>query len=1355
MIGQGSPFSRRRWYVALTRPGWLWHSATTMVLLCCATIGIAAESNVRLRIAWGGGSECRWHGAVRVSKGALSELQPLGIDADEPGSIWIDPSEPGGAVIVRERSPRAYDGIDLLVTAELDATLTIELEAMDPPPAGDGRRPAEAPTKSVEISLQELISESHKTQLDSRGNRLLVMRAPDDRLRVRFERDNLVFAPREKFNLEITPHLLGLPAGTPIRVRAQLAAVHLEGTPRDRLWTNEFDSLTPDPMEPAEAHPVEVKLPDVEGVYDLVIAAINTRLSERLLWKKPLAERKVQLVVLDERRPVDASQQPTMSKVLEIDPANPRWYDRLSNLPLLPGQRPGPLGSGDAVRWEHPKFGALIQLGRAGVARNTAANDTSWESYPLPISEPGQPHILEVEYPSDVPQMLGISLVEPNAAGAVMPIGLDSGVHISTEEADEAPRLLKHRVVFWPRTKSPLLLVTNLGAHSTAVYGKIRVLGFTRSQFAMLPLGQKSTSHIALPRSPISKALASDGESSAGANFTGRQRLLAAYLDRPLFVENFSAPEAMDLFSRRSLDDWATFYLGSQRLVEYLNHVGYNALVMSVLADGSTIYPSSHLQPTPKHDTGVFFATGQDPLRKDVLELVFRMFDREGLILVPALQFAAPLAELEALRREDPSEVVGIEMIGADGRSWTERASSNEGLAPYYNPLNRRVQEAMLTVVRELAERYQEHPSFGGIAVQLTADGYAQLPGADWGYDDDTVARFIEATDVNARDAKLLSANGENRFVVRAELLGGRLRDAWLDWRAEELTSFHRRLGEAAGGELILLGASLFESANAKRGLRPSLPRRTKVDDILLESGLRPQSHPAGSGVALVRPWRIGPTEPLNACATDIELNLAQDADQLFEATGGGAAAQLYHPPLQTRLESFDEQSPFGKANTYTWLVSQLSPAEIRNRKRFVHAIAMQDAQSIIDGGWMMPLGQEESLADLISTYRQLPPVAFTTLPKDAEPVTMRMLSADGQTYLYFANDSPWHVRLEMSIDVPAGTRVERIGPARKLPPLVREGSKGASWTLDLQPYDLLAVRFAAPTVRLTNPRVVLDESVRLALSKRIGDLGARVGALANPPPLPVLANPGFEAVQQGGQIPGWIVTPTANTSAVLDELHKGGKHALRLASKGPRAIVRSDVLDSPATGRLSVALWLKIADKAQQPIVRLAIEGRVDGTDYYRYAAVGGVGRNQVPLTEDWAQYIYQVDDLPTNGLKNLRVRFDLMGAGEVWVDDVQVYDLSFAENERVELSKLISLAEYKRSVGQYAGCLQLLDGYWPRFLEEHVPLALGPGPIARRPLPQRMPVPAAPQPAAEEEPKKPGVFDRLKGFVPRFSGN
>src|SRR6185503_16718492 len=92
----------------------------------------------------------------------------------------------------------------------------------------------------------------------------------------------------------------------------------------------------------------------------------------------------------------------------------------------------------------------------------------------------------------------------------------------------------------------------------------------------------------------------------------------------------------------------------------------------------------------------------------------------------------------------------------------------------------------------------------------------------------------------------------------------------------------------------------------------------------------------------------------------------------------------FYHEPQKARVASFDAKSPFGAANTYTWLVSQMSPSGDRDRRRFVHSLATLDSQAMFDGGWLLPLRQEESLKDIISVYRQLPDERFDTVPGES-----------------------------------------------------------------------------------------------------------------------------------------------------------------------------------------------------------------------------------------------------------------------------------------------------------------------------------------------------------------------------------
>ncbi|HTU25221.1 MAG TPA: family 10 glycosylhydrolase [Pirellulales bacterium] len=1253
---------------------------------------------MRLRVAWGGGTERQWQGTIELEHGALSEVLPLGIEADEPGSIWLEDRR----VMVRQRSLRAYDGVEVLATAELSDKLIVRLW-----PVG-----AEKDKRRIEIALADLVSGVPSNALDQQGNELLVSRSPGDRLRVRFSRRSLVCSPGEVLESALEPHQLGLPAGTPLKIKVQLTAAGA------RTWSKEYDTTTPADGAPATAIPLEIKLPETEGVCELSISAVNASLRERLAWKKPLAERTVQLIVIGDkavRAPTPDAQ--TLQQVAEIDPANPktREWTRMGIT------RKEPLNSGQLTAWSHPRgLGQLVQLG-------AKPEEAGWDAYQLAIGNPGQPHVLEVEYPGDVPQSLGISLLEPNAAGMVMPVGLDSGVYVSDEDAERAPELLRHRIVFWPRGKTPMVLLTNRRPNSPAVYGKIRVFA----------VGAPAAPRRALARAEnppviLSRAMAKDPPPGG--------RLLAGYLDRPLMAENFSAPESLDAFSRRSLDDWNTFYLGTVRLIEYLNHVGYNGLMLTVVADGSSLYPSQHMTPTPRHDTGVFFANGQDPVRKDVLEMLFRMFDREGLALVPTVQFAAPLTELEEWRHATQESPPGLEWTGADGNSRGIRNHFRQGLGPYYNPLNRRVQKAMIGVVSELTELYASHPAFRGVGVQLAADSYAQLPGSEGSYDDETIAAFSAETNVE------VPGSGPTRFQARAQFLAGPGNQRWMAWRATTLTDMYKRMGEVVAAahpeaRLYLAGVGSFDSPKIRRGLRPALPRHMRADEALAELGLLPDSL-RDDPIVLMRPQRIEPLESLAAQAVDLEMSLDPDIDRL--CSGEAAAALFFHEPKKLRLASFDAKNPFGPGNSYTWLASHFSPSAVHNRERFVHSLAVLDPLSMFDGGWMLPLGQEESITDLVSVYRELPGARFETLAGELQPVVVRTLVKDGQTFVYIVNDSPWTVTLKLRVDSPAGCRLDRLGIAAATFPLSRDAD-GALWNVTLRPYDLVGGRFSAANVTLSNPSVSVAEQAEQSLRRRIQALSARAATLANPPPMSAPANPSFEAESTDSQVAGWTLTERAGSSiALATDEPREGKQALRFSNEQKVATLRSATFPTPATGRISVSLWLRIADPKQQPTLRLALEGRSDDGVYYRPANVLGTGTSAVLNTKDWSQFILSVDDLPVEGLSDLRLRFDLNGPGEIWIDDIKMFDLAFKEKERYELIQLIGMADKKLTNRQLADCSQLLDGYWPHFLLAHVPLSQAPISVAEKPKNQTRP--AGP---AERSRKPGGRLEQMRDYL------
>ncbi len=1206
MVGQGRPkASQGRILPAQPIAAAVAAGRGVLTLLLILIAPLLRADDVRVRIAWGGGQERLWHGTITVSEGLLSDPQPLGIEADEPGSMWLD-GDPGGSqkLFVQQRSPRGYDGVDLLVAASPRGVLQIQL-------SGDEDSPRAAP---IEVPLADISGEFVNKELDNRGNRLLLMRTPGDSLRISLARDNLVFAPGEKFSCTLEPHALPMSESGRARIKVQLLAGSRE------LWSQQHDVQG----TREDKIPLEIPLPTEEGVYDIAIAAVNNQnwsraVRQPLSFKRTIAERRVQLLVLGQQRPAADHADGEFTQLVEIDPANPRWYDKLYKLPhlqlakaRLPRLWKGPLGNDCFQTRRHP-LGELAQLNP-----NADSPDVSWQAYWLPVSQPGRPHILEVDYPSDVSQSLGITIVEPNAAGALMPIGLNSGVDCETEliPSGDAASWQRHRLVFWPRTTTPLVLITNGRDRAPAVYGKIRVLS-----------GGDRLSRL-LPNRP-----------AAGG------RLLAAYLDRPLLSASFSAEQCLDSWSGRSLDDWWTFYESGTRLVEYLNYAGYNALMLGVVADGSTIYPSRLLAPTPRYDSGAFFATGQDPVRKDVLEMLLRIFDRQGLQLIPTVEFAAPLPELEAIRRAGGPNASGLEWIGADGASLCASSPAQRGLAPYYNVLHPRVQQAMLGVLRELTARYAQHPSFAGLAVRLSADGYAQLPGPDWGLDDTTIAQF-------ERDARLrVPGEGPQRFAQRAAFLAQELpRRAWLEWRAAQLSKFYRRAYEQLAAirpdsRLYLAGAGILAPSEVDSDLRPALPRRTTVEKTLLRVGIDARQFDNDrQRIVVLRPERVLPHGSLSARASDLEVEQANDFDRYFQ-TATVTGSLFFHQPRELRVESFDQKCPFRPSST--WLISQPVPSGQQNRQRFAHSIATLDSQAIVDGGWLLPMGQEDAMRDLVAAYRTLPAAHFQAIgdhqaSENMQPVTLRSATLDGHTYIYVVNDAPFGVTARFHVEATAACYLEEITGRRKVEPLRPDTTAGLYWEVRLEPYDLVAVRLSEPNVPLSNPQISWPGTVAAAVGSQIHKLGARAAALRNPPPLDVLANPDFERVPSSdGPIPDWSATSAGGVSVHLDKaVPHGGQQSVRMASTGAVTCLVSHPFAPPPTGRLSMSVWLHVADAGHQPPLRLALEGKLNGRDYYRFAPIGlaPVGQQSCPIAPQWAQYVFQVDDLPLEGLTSLR---------------------------------------------------------------------------------------------------------------------
>lgn len=1268
--------------------------------------GVAPTDNIdlKLRLAWGGGTPVRWRGRISLSTGKITKRSSLGLSPDAPGRKLLEED----SLVVLPISPTGFDGVDIELQAPEDSVLRIELS--NPQPNGENY--------TQEIPLTELLASRHLEPMDQQGNWLSIQRGWGDQLQFQFERDSLVFNVQESFRFDVRTRHSRLPANSEYELTFALRRLDS----KNDEWSTRLDVVADELGEIPTESDLEVPIPDQEGAYTLFCQLIPKRLAAPLLRPRPVLERQIQLIAIDPQ--IAQSREVEWESIFEFDPAHPGWWERILLVPqlrVLPGIQKGPQGNDkESVVSDGAQSWTELQPG-------------GWVAYPLPLKQLGQLHLIEVEYAGQFQQQLGVSLIEPDSAGQISPLGPDTGVVVQAgagESLADRPSNSWQRMWVWPRTSVPWVVVHNLDPKQPARFGSIRVSARTR---------ESSQEQVRL-----------NADIDAKRMVDNPTRRFAALIDSPLLPESFSAPEPFDTVADRTLDDWNTFHVATRRLIESLRLGGQSAAVVSVLNEGSTIFPSELLDPTPKFDSGAYFSTEQDPIRKDVLEMMFRMFDREDLTLIPQLEFAAPLPAVEqSLRQNQQSgrRPTSIRLVHYEDVLSPSR-ERRVPLEPNYNPLSPEVQQAMLDVVEEIASRYAHHPSFGGISIRIGPNTYTHFRDDHWGYDLPTIHRYLI-------ESGIVTAETDQDVVLRAYYRVVESRPSeFLIWRASHLADFYGRMADlitrrTRQGQLYLSASNLFRTRNAVRSLHPNVQARPPaLDSTLLSLGLLPKQLHAHPGLTVLQPLRSAPAEPLSEHRVEHHLEFSGTLNSSFENTqpGGSFILEMLTPVV---LQEFRERSPFGDNNEDVMLFPRLRDAHTRSREHFVRRIAKRDERFFIAGSMLFSPNVPEELQTLINEFQQLPDQPFVDLPVTMpnghrSPIVMRTCRLAGRTYVYAVNTTPWDVTIEIAVEdqEPIYAKSLTNRDVRLIPP----ASTPTVLRLSLDGFDLVGAVVESDSVELGDVQVRYVDPVTIA--KRLEDQFRAYQAELNEAvsrqlPWSSVVNFSFEDPSQPRKISGWNATQAAGTSVFVESTGAhDGKYALRVASDGKNNTwVRSAPIDVPPTGRLSVSVWLRLDGRTQPPL-RLALEGRHFGEEYYRFAEVGALAPqdNSRQLVDEWKRFGVHFDDLPPEGLTDLRIGFDLMGAGSVWIDDVQAYDLWFDEADFLTLIKKIMNLRKPLEEGDYVSCLQHLESYWPRLL-----LQL---PSQRRPAAERL---------AERIPDDPSrgsfrnILNRVKGLAPQ----
>ncbi len=946
-------------------------AASVIGVLCAQAQPLPASSTeaytVDLLVEWGWGPKSTRTGRLDVVDGEIMASK----------RYHMEPSDLGVTAVSRRnlqfetQAAGLSDGLLITVKGGLATRLNVALEDLE-----------------LAFSLADILT---KQQIEARyrGGRVRVRRDLRDRLRFAPRHDHLVLAPGQPLTLD----LLAKPmtsAGFQPTARISLEGIGFsyaktlsEGrraSGATLLWT------------------VTVDAPNGEGVYEVLARGSGPGLQG--------ATARLQFVVLDPARKAGSPGRLKKKLITAIDSTAPPFISYLGD-----GQsrvRAGKLGH----------FRATSTQGTRAGYKPRFKDHMGWFAHRLPVGNLGRPHLVEIDFPDDAGRTVGISIIEPDARGRIGANNLDTGLD-SDGEPSPSGTTETFSLIFWPKSDSPILLITNRMEGSRAAVGDIRVFELTEG----LP---------ALDVAP------------------DNGRLLGIYYEEPNIVSNFGGPYR--LYNKRSIKDWNTFLLSARNLAEYMRYAGYNATLLQSVGYLSSLYPSDFVDDTGRYDGGWLSPDGMDPIQKDILRLLLGVFARDGLFLVPSLNFEHTIASLEFIRMPDPRGIADIDMVSKDGKTAEGlRAAGRHSIGHWYEPTHPEVRATIIAAVREIVERYKDSPALAGLAIQHRGLSYVQYPGLDWGYGDVPIDLFETDTGVSVP----VSREDPTRYRERYAWLMANERDMWIEWRIRKLASLMREISEVVHSVrpdlrvFVNYMNTLYSIGVSDNAVEWSAAGRD-LAELFRRKGLDPRQYTRSTGMVVTRPVRTGPrsyygSRSEKTRAARLHFRDAPAINALYP-NGSRTGILAFHEYGETTLAAFDEQvERWHKSNL--WLVNTITPFGRGNLARFAHWMADLDPAAIFDGGWQAVMGAELTLMEFSRVYRALPVADFTISARLENGVVARSAQVNGEHYVYLVNESAHPARATVITSQTA--LIDELG---------REGTTEASkLTVELAPYALRA----------------------------------------------------------------------------------------------------------------------------------------------------------------------------------------------------------------------------------------------------------------------------------------------------------
>jgi hypothetical protein len=694
-------------------------------------------------------------------------------------------------------------------------------------------------------------------------------------------------------------------------------------------------------------------------------------------------------------------------------------------------------------------------------AKRSSSREPSWFAYALRGVLPQQRYRVEIDYADDAIRTFAVTWREPSPLTYAVATAVESGREYRLSNT-------MRTIVFhaWARAAGPRLVFMPSHDGLRAACLRIRVY----------LAGATSASAVSAP--------------------AGNRQFLQWYEEGENFTGLFGAPDA----TLRGMD------IAIARWLQAASETGVNTLMPTAVIYNFAMYPSR---------LNRAFSV---PLR-DTLRILMLQAERNGMRVIPELH---PRADELVYARDGRQSLKNLALSSKGLNNFM--GPSGRNAPPYFNALDAGNQQWYIDAVRELAERYRDSPALQGVSLRFMTwanPALNNLVNLDWGYDDDTIARFRAETGSNLPSG---SPRDAGRFKFRHDWLHAHEKPAWIRWRCAKITLLFSRLRDTlrAVRPDLRLYLHLFGPA-VQTGPAGPLAGESAFVSQMKEAGLDLVALSGLTGLVIVNSTFVygrGEHDGLFFNAT---------RDPLLDPVAMGAPPQgptgQWFVPTSLYLEAIPGIVPPEKLGLpasarETHMMSAASnPTGRQVLERFALLLAGTDTPALGDGGNNYTLGSP-FVAEFAREFTKLPQVPFEQVLDAVDPVAIRALKSANAFMFYAVNRESYAVRVRIDL---AGAEPMDI---------------------QLQPYEL-RVFTARPAVGILAVHVEVPEVQRERIAGRIEWtsrlLAGSVGVLpsgGDAQTLAVAVSAARRALERGHL---WRARTIFETSAVLVAFRRVG----------------------------------------------------------------------------------------------------------------------------------------------------------------------------------------------------------------------